>query len=267
MVIIFSALLKLAKKQYNKEGKSKGKDKDNGKKTNEINKQNPVNIKWIVSLLVLICLAVLGIAPWWIILIGGVFYFPLKPQTFTLAPIALTLPSISSKSIFIVFFKIGAILFGSGYVLVAYLEEILVKDLGWLNHVQLLDSIALGQFTPGPVLSTATFIGYVLNGCSGALAATFGIFLPAFILVSLSGQLIYKLNNKVWFKQSLVGVNLAALAIFMVAFVKLCLPVYDNVFQLAVIALAVLLHFKFKVKAPWLILIGAVAGILFVFCK
>jgi len=242
IVIIFSALLKLAKKQY-----------------------QPGS--WVFFLIALTAIAALGVAPWMVILIGGIIYLPLKKSATTVAPLTLlaTASVPTGSSIFWVFLKIGSILFGSGYVLIAYLEAMLVQDLGWLNQQQLLDAVALGQFTPGPVLSTATFIGYILDGNIGAIAATTGIFLPAFVLVSFSGLFIKKLEGKSWFKLFLKGVNLAALAIFVVAMIKMIIPVYKDWFQLAVIAVGLLLHYRFKLKAPKLILIAIVFGLINIF--
>jgi chromate transporter len=242
IVIIFSALLKLAKKQY-KPG------------------------KWLVMLIVLTSLAGLGLQPWLIILIGGAFYLPFNKTVSSIAPITLlatttTIPTTSS--IFWVFLKIGSILFGSGYVLIAYLETMLIHDLGWLNQQQLLDAVALGQLTPGPVLSTATFIGYILNGNMGALAATAGIFLPAFILVSFFGPVIKKLGDKAWFKQFLIGVNIAALAVFVMAMLKMSIPVVMNITQLVILILGLVLHFKFKLGALQLLLAGLAIGLLMI---
>ena len=246
LVIIFSALLKLAKKQF-----------ETG--------------LWLIFLIALTIMSVLGLAPWWLIIIGGLLFLPTQKAANSVVATPVLLAStastkaISGSGIFWVFLKIGSILFGSGYVLVAYLEQILIQDLGWINQQQLLDSIALGQFTPGPVLSTATFIGYILNGNLGALMATVGIFLPAFVLVSLSGPLISKLKNKPLFERFLKGVNLAALAIFIAAFIKLTQPVLFNPLIIVVASLGALLHFKFKWSAPKLILVGLFIGVTYYF--
>ena len=111
------------------------------------------------------------------------------------------------------FLKTGSVLFGSGYVLLAFLRADLVERLGWLSESQLIDAIAVGQITPGPVFTTATFIGYLLAGTAGALVATAGIFLPAFIFVALSGLLIPRLRSSPGASRFLDGVNVASLAL------------------------------------------------------
>ncbi|HXG71297.1 MAG TPA: chromate efflux transporter, partial [Gemmatimonadaceae bacterium] len=119
-------------------------------------------------------------------------------------------------ALFLVFAKTGAVLFGSGYVLLAFLRADLVERLGWLTEQQLLDAIAIGQVTPGPVFTTATFIGYVLAGPTGAAVATIGIFLPAFIFVALSGPLVPFLRRSAVAGGFLDGVNVASLALMAV---------------------------------------------------
>src|SRR5204862_6515785 len=108
---------------------------------------------------------------------------------------------------FLVFLKIGSVLFGSGYVLLAFLRADLVQRLGWLTEQQLLDATAVGQVTPGPVFTTATFVGYLLGGVTGAGVATLGIFLPAFVFVALSGPLVPRLRRSPVAGAVLDGVN------------------------------------------------------------
>lgn len=124
-------------------------------------------------------------------------------------------------ALFLSFLKIGAILFGSGYLLVAYLEGELVEKLGWLTQQQLLDAIAAGQFTPGPVLTTATFIGYQIGGWSGAALATLGIFLPSFCFVALLNPLIPRLRNSVWSAAFLDAVNISAVGIMLAVLMQM----------------------------------------------
>lgn len=118
--------------------------------------------------------------------------------------------------LFFVMAKIGAVLFGSGYVLVAFLRVDLVERLGWLTEAQLLDAVAIGQIVPGPVFTTATFIGFLLGGTSGAAVATAGIFLPAFIFVALSGPFVPALRRSPIAAALLDGVNVASLALMVV---------------------------------------------------
>ena len=125
-----------------------------------------------------------------------------------LASVPFSLPLL-----FLTFLKIGAVLYGSGYVLLAFLRADFVVRFGWLTDQQLLDAITIGQVTPGPVFTTATFIGYVLGGLPGALLATLGIFLPSFIFVALSNPLIPRIRNSTWVSGLLDGVNVASLGL------------------------------------------------------
>jgi chromate transporter len=124
-------------------------------------------------------------------------------------------------ALFGVFAKVGALLFGSGYVLLAFLRADLVERLDWLTERQLLDAVAVGQVTPGPVFTTATFVGYVLGGPAGAAAATVGIFLPAFAFVALSGPLVPRLRGSPTAGAVLDGVNVASLALMAVVTAQL----------------------------------------------
>ena len=179
----------------------------------------------------------------------------------------LTLPAAVSTAfglplLFLTFLKIGAILYGSGYVLLAFLHSDFVVRYGWLTSQQLLDAVAVGQVTPGPVFTTATFIGYLLGGVKGALLATFGIFLPSFIFVALSNPLIPKIRNSVWVRGLLDGVNAASLGL--IAAVTWTLGRASLVDPLTIfIALAALvLLLRFKLNSTWLIAGGALIGFL-----
>lgn len=164
--------------------------------------------------------------------------------------------------LFLFFAKVGAVLFGSGYVLLAFLRSGLVADRGWLTEAQLLDAVAIGQVTPGPVFTTATFIGYLLAGGAGAAVATAGIFLPAFIFVAISGPIIPKLRRSPVAGAVLDGVNVASLALMAVVTVQLATAaVVDVVTVLLAIASAVLL-LRWRVNSVWLVLVGAVAGVI-----
>ena len=159
-----------------------------------------------------------------------------------------------------VFLKIGAVLFGSGYVLLAFLRADFVERLHWLTERQLLDAVAVGQVTPGPVFTTATFIGYVLGGASGAAVATIGIFLPAFVLVALSGVLLPRIRHSPAVRAALDGVNVASLALMAVVTAQLArAAVVDWTTLLCALVAAVLL-FRWKVNSAWLVLGGGVVG-------
>ena len=169
----------------------------------------------------------------------------------------------SFLKLFLIFLKIGAVLFGSGYVLVAYLEGEFVKNLGWLTAQELIDAIAIGQFTPGPVLSTATFVGYQLQGIWGAVAATLGIFLPSFFFVALSNPLIPKLRQSKIASSFLDAVNISALSIMISATVHLSeqtLLDWRSIL-IAVLSGVVVLKFR-KLNSAYIVLGGAMAGFL-----
>lgn len=166
----------------------------------------------------------------------------------------------SISALFFFFAKVGSVLFGSGYVLLAFLRSDLVEKWGWLSESQLLDAISVGQFTPGPVFTTATFIGYILGGMSGAVAATVGIFLPAFIFVAISGPLVPKLRKSRAAGAVLDGVNAGSLALMAVVTFDLSRSaVVDwTTALLAIFAGFILL--RYRVNSAWLVAGGAVAG-------
>lgn len=158
------------------------------------------------------------------------------------------------------FLKVGAILYGSGYVLIAFLEGGLVRDYGWLTEQQLLDAIAIGQFTPGPVLTTATFIGYVLAGIPGAIVSTLGIFLPAFVFVGLLNPIVPRLRDSKWTAAFLDAVNVSAVALMAVVTLQLGASVLVGPVSVTIFAVATVLVLRFKVNAAWIVLGGAIAG-------
>jgi chromate transporter len=168
--------------------------------------------------------------------------------------------SASLSSIFWVFLKIGSVLFGSGYVLVAFLRTDLVARLHWLTEGQLLDAIAVGQVTPGPVFTTATFIGYVLAGSLGALVATAGIFLPAFVFVALSGPLVPRMRASPAAAALLDGVNVASLALMLVVTAQLGWSTLIDLPTVLIALLAAVLLVRFRVNSTWLVFGGAAIG-------
>jgi chromate transporter len=164
--------------------------------------------------------------------------------------------------LFLTFLKIGAVLYGSGYVLLAFLRADFVLRLGWLTDQQLLDAVAIGQVTPGPLFTAATFIGYLLGGPSGALLATLGIFLPSFIFVAISNPLIPKIRNSSWTSSLLDGVNASALGLMAAVTVQLSISSLTDVYTLLIAIISVILLFRYKVNSTWLIGGGALAGFL-----
>lgn len=190
----------------------------------------------------------------------------IPPLAYASQMIAATIsPNTSSRGlwpIFLVFVKLGSVVFGSGYVLLAFLRGDLVAHLHWLTDSQLIDAIAVGQVTPGPVFTTATFIGYLLAGLSGAFVATIGIFIPAFFLVAISGPLIPRIRRSPIAGAFLDGVIVASLAL--VAFVTYQLgtaALVDLVSIILTVGSAILL-IRFRVNSAWLVLIGALIGLL-----
>lgn len=164
--------------------------------------------------------------------------------------------------LFLFFAKVGSVLFGSGYVLLAFLRDDLVTRLHWLTSSQLLDAIAVGQVTPGPVFTTATFIGYLLGGPVGALAATVGIFLPAFIFVAASGPILPRVRKSPVARAFLDGVNAASLALMAVVAWQLArAAVLDDV-TVGIAIIAAILLFRWRINTFWLVLGGAAAGLL-----
>jgi chromate transporter len=165
-------------------------------------------------------------------------------------------------ALFGVFAKIGGVLFGSGYVLLAFLRADLVERLGWLTERQLLDAVAVGQVTPGPVFTTATFVGYVLGGPAGAAAATAGIFLPAFVFVALSGPLVPRLRRSPTAGAVLDGVNVASLALMAVVAAQLARAALVDPLTVVLAAVSALLLVRWRVNSAWLVLGGAAVGLL-----
>ena len=171
--------------------------------------------------------------------------------------------AVSLSSLGLFFLKVGSILYGSGYVLVAFLEGGLVENHHWLTQQQLLDAIAIGQFTPGPILSTATFIGYVLLGGPGAAVATGAIFFPSFVFVMLSSQLIPKLRKSPLARSFLQGVNAGSLGLMLAVCFSLGLGGLTNLSGWIIFGLAILVLVAWNVNAAWIILGGAGLGWLF----
>jgi len=166
----------------------------------------------------------------------------------------------SMTLLFLVLLKIGATLFGGGYVLVAFLRSDLVARLGWLSERQLLDAVAVGQVTPGPLFTTATFVGYVLGGAPGAVLATVAIFLPAFALVAISGPLVLRLRRSSTAGAVLDGINVAALALMVVVSAQLARSAIVDWFTLGLAAVGALSLLRYRVNSAWLVLGAAAAG-------
>jgi chromate transporter len=231
----------------------------------------------INNLLVLAAAGILSALP--------IFYAKLKPQpgtailSFLSFKAVLTLktkPAIAAAGVaaglaaapfslwrlFLTFAKIGSVLFGSGYVLLAFLRADFVIRLHWLTEKHLLDAVAVGQITPGPVFTTATFIGYLLGGVSGAAVATVGIFLPGFLLVALSGPLIPRIRRSPVAGAILDGVIVASLALMGLVTWQLGRTALIDPLTVAIAVVSAVLLFTFRLNAAWLILAAAIVGVI-----
>ncbi len=191
-----------------------------------------------------------------IVIFGLGIFYGLQRITFKLS---------LSLELFLFFIKVGSVLFGSGYVLLAYLQKGLVEDTTLLTSTQLLDAVTIGQVTPGPVFTTATFIGYIINGVEGAIVSTAGIFLPSFILVAAVSPFIFKLRKSLFFSAFLDGVNAASIGLMIYVLMLLGKESLTTLPTLIIGALALFLHVKFpKINSAILILTG---GIIFFILK
>src|SRR5690349_15821423 len=184
----------------------------------------------------------------------------LATPTRALAAVA-TASGVALGTMTLVFLKIGAVLYGSGYVLLAFLRADFVERLGWLTDRQLLDAVAVGQVTPGPVFTTATFAGYLVAGVPGAALATVGIFLPAFVFVALLHPLVPRLRRYPWTAALLDGVNVAALGLMAAVAWQLGRDaIVDPATVLIALAAAILL-IRYRVNSAVLVLAGGVIGL------
>ena len=181
--------------------------------------------------------------------------------TLPIAGVAAAAVPFSMLTLFLTFLKIGAILYGSGYVLLAFLRSDFVLSLHWLTDRQLLDAVSIGQFTPGPVFTTATFIGYLVGGWQGALLATLGIFLPSFVFIALIHPVATRIRRSPWTAPLLDGVNAAALALMAGVLFQLGQNALFDILtaSIALVSFAVLM--RFKINSVWLILAGAAIGL------
>lgn len=165
------------------------------------------------------------------------------------------------------FLKIGSILFGGGYVLVAFLQGGLVDQYGWLTQQQLLDAIAIGQFTPGPILSTATFVGYIIAGIPGAIVSTIGIFLPSFFFTAALNPLVPRLRASKWTAAFLDAVNVSSVALMVVVTLQLAVatliiakPPHIDFLAVVIAIISAILAIRYKVNAAWIVLGAACLG-------
>jgi len=182
------------------------------------------------------------------------------PKALLAVGVAVVVIPVTLSRLFLSFLKIGSIVFGSGYVLLAFLRTEFVTKLHWLTEKQLIDAVAVGQFTPGPVFTTATFIGYIVAGIPGAIVSTIGIFLPGFLLVAVSGPIIPKLRQSPIFSAALDGVVAGSLALMAVVCWQLSRAAVVDWFTLAAFAVALLALIRFRINSAWLIIAAGLLG-------
>ena len=204
---------------------------------------------------------------------GAVWYG--RPKGLPVLPMLLPLAAISTGSPFVqmamLFLKVGATIFGSGYVLVSYLQSGIVDQHAWMTQQQLLDAIAVGQVTPGPLLTTATFIGYFLGhvrfgggvggGLAGGLIATVAIFLPSFLLIAFLGPLLPKIRKNPVARGALNGMNAAVVALIFVTTIRLAGAALTNVSSIVIALGSLVALLVWNVNATWLILISGAFGV------
>ena len=226
--------------------------------------------RWPLAVAGLLCFAaaLLEIAPLVVLLVSGgvalaLAWLPSRRSTaMSFAALPVMAVSAGPASLFLVFLKLGVVVFGSGYVLVAFLQADLVDRLHWITQPQLLDAITAGQVTPGPVFATATFLGYLIHGWSGAALATLGIFLPSFLMAGAVGALAGRIRKSKLAAAFLDGVNAAAVALMAAVALSLGLATMMDRWTLALGLVSAVLLIRFRVNATWLILGGAALGIL-----
>ena len=182
--------------------------------------------------------------------------FPIVPAGFT-ALIQRAVNNFNLTSLFLTFLKIGSFLFGSGYVLLALLHSEFVERLGWLTDTQIIDAVAVGQVTPGPLSTTATFLGFILGGIPGALLATLGMFLPSFLLVAITNPFIPRMRESKFFGTFLDGVNAGSLGLMTVVAFQLAQASFIDLPAVFLGLISFLLVLFTRINSIWLIL-GAV---------
>lgn len=233
---------------------------------------------WLLFALSLIAAGPLGLPEVLVMLAAGVIYALYRAQRpqavmwLGVQPLLQTAVNAAANpsllDIFAYFLRIGAVLFGSGYVLFAYIQQDVVNTFGWLTGQQLLDAIALGQMTPGPVSTTAAVVGYILAGLAGAVVATAGIFLPSFVFVILSAPFIPRMRRSPFMSAFLSGVNAGVIAAILLTLIDLArialLTADESRISLLALLLAVgslLALLRFRINATWLILAGGLIGL------
>ncbi|MBL8206132.1 MAG: chromate efflux transporter [Blastocatellia bacterium] len=197
--------------------------------------------------------------PYGLSLLPGTSLFVLAPTTITTGGTT----AFGLWSLFLFFLKVGSVLFGSGYVLLAFLRADLVERWHWLTEAQLLDAIAVGQMIPGSVFTTVTFFGYLLDGPTGAIVATVGIFLPAFCFVAMSGPLVPRIRESKTAGAFLDGVNAASLSLMILVTWQLGRAALHDWLTGTWWIVSLILLLRIRLNSAWLVLVGAILGLLF----
>jgi chromate transporter len=172
-------------------------------------------------------------------------------------------PKLAQLGLF--FLKVGSLLFGSTYILLAFIQQDLIKNFNWITEQQVIDAIAVGQITPGPISTTATFIGYVIAGFPGSIISTVGMFLPSFIIVLFTAKFLPKINHLSTIKTFLDGVSASAVALITFAIINLIRSTIIDITSIVVASVALFLSIKYRVDTLWLILGGVLLGFIKVF--
>jgi len=191
---------------------------------------------------------------------GNLAAGPAIASTGLVTKAAISAAPFSLGSLFLIFLKIGSILFGSGYVLLAFLQSDLVDRTHWLTQSQLLDAVAVGQITPGPVFTTATFVGYILGGNRGAIVATVAIFLPAFFFVAISGPLLPRVRRSPVASAFLDGVNAGSFALMVEVTWQLGRAAVVDMTTLVLALGSAIMLLRYRINSAWLILFGGAIG-------
>ncbi|MGO4927237.1 chromate transporter [Fundicoccus sp. Sow4_D5] len=215
------------------------------------------NIQTFMIFILSFVLITYGLSEITVLLIAGAMMFTFKQLTQYKAN-NLSLEPISLMTLFLTFLKIGSVLYGSGYVLLAFIQAEFVDRLGVLTQSQMMDAIAVGEVTPGPVFTTATFVGYILHDLSGGIVATIGIFLPSFLLILILAPVFNRLKHSEVFSNILLGVNVAALALMASVTFQLGAAILIQWHYLLVFIISLLGLMYFKLNSVYFI-IGAIA--------
>lgn len=224
----------------------------------KIGKKTIKNNEDLIVFVGLFLLLMIGLSELFVILIGGVYYLSKNVgyKLFTIEPFSFTL-------LFLLFLKIGSVLYGSGYVLISFLQSSLVNQYSWLTLTELVDLVAIGEMTPGPVFTTATAIGYYLGGIKGALVSTFGIFTPSFLFIGILSPIYERIKTKKWIQNLLKGLSIASLSIMLfVSFTLASSVLSSGKFVIFMIIMSLFIKL-YKPNPTYLIILGSLLGYLF----